>query len=115
MITRQQYLSSPFSLHHEYFLQFSNPVILGILKRAIFDSDKNWSVFNTRNLLWESVKSLKESTDPHFNDIPLRWWDDIANFIAPYINNTKLVELGEINSLSTRVCILKAIAREMIK
>jgi hypothetical protein len=99
MITRQQYLSSPSSLHHEYFLQFSNPVIRGILKRSIFDSDKK----------------LKESTDPHFNDIPLKWWDDIANFIAPYINNTKLVELGEINSLSTRVCILKAIAQEMIK
>jgi hypothetical protein len=97
MITRQEYLSSSSSLHQEYFLQFGNPVIRKMLESSI------------------SVDKLRESTDPYFNDIPLKWWDNLANYVDPYMDRKLLKEVGEINSLSVRVCTLKAIARDMVR
>ena len=95
IIHRNQYHTDP-SIHNEYFFQFANPIIRRILSNSI------------------TLEQLSESKDPHFNDIPLDRWDSIAKYITPYINNERLKEAGEFNSLSTRVCILKAIAKDIV-
>ena len=95
IIHRNQYHTDP-SIHDEYFLQFANPIIRRILSNSI------------------TVEQLRESKDPHFNDIPLDRWDSIAKYITPYINNERLKEAREFNSLSTRDCILKALAKDLV-
>ena len=97
-------------LHHTYYLQFSTPSAKTIVLNVI------------------GKEKLLNSKDEHLNDIPLHIWDNIAGFqfkgsemvrkptvILSFIYGKKLKEAKEGFSSSTAVCILKAVAREIIK
>ena len=79
------------NLHNDYYFQFATENTISILKNKI------------------GVSKIKESNDPHFNDIPLRQWDTLPGFV----NSAKLKEAGEIFTLSTKVCIYKSIAHKI--
>jgi len=51
---------------------------------------------------------ILQSTDEHFNDIPLRLWDLQDSLVRPLAYSKKLAW-----SLSDTVCVLKAIARKV--
>ena len=98
-MTREEYMSfagrRDLSLHREYFSQFVNDnVKISVL--ANYSKD-------------ELTKALEE--DEHLNGIPLRKWD---NMWCP-VSHLKLKEAGESWTLSTKVCILKEAARQIIE
>jgi len=101
VITRKQYLTNKVS-HDQYYGQpaFCTPEVKSMVARAI------------------GLKRILESTEPHFNDIPLRQWDDLHPAVILLVGNS----LREANgtggiygtggiSLSDTVCIAKAAAR----
>lgn len=92
MITRQEYMQGSINLHDTYFRQFVTDSVKQRVARVI------------------GVDRIKDSTDKHFNDIPLRLW--VSMF--PLGSQELRKQLGECNSFSTTVCIAKAAAR-MIK
>jgi hypothetical protein len=96
MITREEYMENSKELHWAYYGQF---VTDGIKNMVI-------SKFGIENL----VSSLKE--DKYMNNIPLKKWDDLVNFLPSYVW-AGLKNMGELNvkTLSNGVCILKAGAR----
>lgn len=55
-------------------------------------------------------KELLRSTDSHMNDLPLDKWDGQHFYVSRYAYNKIRVW-----SLSETVCVLKAMARQMIK
>jgi hypothetical protein len=103
-ITRKEYMENSTELHHAYFLQFSTEQT----KRFILNS-----------LKIEDIKEALVKGDKHLNNLKIPynrmgsgggwWWDD-----AP-INTSLLKELGEGNSQSTRTCVSKAVAKELVK
>ena len=94
-ITRKRYLSEP-GLFHAYFLQFGTAL--------------------SRNALCGefSPEELLASTDEHLNDLALARWDDLARRCYSLFDHAAIREAGEIYSLSTAVCTLKAQAKEQI-
>lgn len=90
MFTRSQYLDGVCT-HNEYYAQFVNEPILDCVKGRI------------------GVENIKKSTNKHFNDIPLRKWDDIIGITTTQQKLMK--ELGESYTIAVGVCILKAAAR----
>lgn len=81
--TRDDYMSKKCS-HHEYYLQ--------------------WVTEATKQLVLSRFKDrIKTSTNEHFNDIPLVEWDNLTPCLYHYPDN----------SLASKVCILKAAAREI--
>ena len=98
MITRKQYLANS-ELHHEYYSQFVTPAILKAVHLKLKDQIKN-------------------STDPHFNDIPLRDWDHLTLNMRLTMNvplREKMEECGDFYTLAGGVCILKAAATRLKK
>ena len=98
MITRQQYLADSANLHHTYYLQFAT------------------------ESTYKLVKSFVGGRD--YRSIPLRRWDSISELVRMSVNKTLLRSalLGSAEgyeypnygwSLSTSVCIAKAVAREL--
>ena len=88
-ITRKDYLENSAALHDDYFLQFSTTQIetlIGLITDQITKSD---------------CLSLEA--------IPLTTWDELATQIR--LCRAKLKSLGGVGSLSTRVCVLKAVAK----
>lgn len=88
-------------LHQEYYIQFATE--------------------RTRRLVAQTIGEARilASTDPHFNDIPLREWDIMEKRVKDTIDR-KLLGAAEgcepgsfIWSLSTAVCVAKCVAREM--
>lgn len=55
------------------------------------------------------AKRIKASTDPHFNDIPLKEWDSFAGRLPIAM---KLEALGDYLTLASIVCIAKEAARQ---
>ena len=51
---------------------------------------------------------IVNSTDPHFNDIELRYWDSLAPIV---LIKKSYKDLGLWDCLASRVCILKQAAR----
>ena len=108
MITRKQYMETKtvdgkrvtFDLHQAYFLQFATN--------------------RTRVLVLSGIGKdrILASTDPHFNDIPLKEWDDLNRQISETINQRLKGQAegfpeGKFGwSDSDSVCIAKAVARE---
>lgn len=91
--TRQQYLNQEVS-HQDYYAQYVTEEILARVKGRIGE------------------KTIKESTDPHFNDIPLQTWDKMSPFGREEFDlKKKLKENGDFFTLSAMVCIGKAAAR----
>lgn len=97
-MNRQEYMQSPSEAHHQYYLQFNNPALEGLVLHT-FGLDR-----------------LKEAyaTDKNLNNIPLRQWDDLFPVFQVLVDRRKTKELGEGMSLSTCVCILKNIAIHLI-
>ena len=96
MYTRKQYMDNEVS-HAEYYAQFGIHLIKLVGNRI-------------------GKKRILESSDPHFNDIPLREWDRLESSVRQLVG----CMIREYNgpkagvSLSDCVCAAKSAAR-MIK
>lgn len=95
-LTRKQYLADSSNLHHVYYMQFATPAMRGRVTATF------------------SPEELAASTDRHFNDIPLSRWDDLARASYPYFPHALIVQAGDFYSLSFGVCLLKAIAGDIV-
>ena len=95
MITRNDYLANSEKLHHDYYTQFATDD----LKRAVVQHI--------------GLDMIQASTDVHFNDIPLPRWDAMYPIFEMSANKDAMKAAGESMTLSTSVCVLKAIAREL--
>jgi hypothetical protein len=99
MFTRKQYMDGEVS-HNDYYGQF---VTDGVIQ--LFD--------------WALRDRIKKSIDPHFNDIPLRQWDQLAACLPKSVisvvcdANTSTHSGGRAYSLSDCVCVLKAAAKKV--
>ena len=102
--TRADYMraSDPDEAHRRYYAQFVTDSVLWLVSARI------------------GAARIRASTDPHFNDIPLRSWDALE----PAIRDLCLSRMGDINgrvdhnngiawSLSDAVCIAKEAARQI--
>lgn len=93
MITRQQYLADSANLHHTYYLQF------------------------TTESTYKLVKSFVGERD--YRSIPLHRWDSISELVRMSVNKTLLGRAEGYEypsygwSLSTSVCIAKAVAEDI--
>ena len=92
MITRMQYLKNEAS-HNEYYAQFVHAGVKNMVRLYIGES------------------AIRNSTDPHLNDIPLVKWDSLATNLSGV--SVKLHECGDYLTLATGVCILKEAARQI--
>jgi hypothetical protein len=90
--------------HHDYMIQFATNATRATVARVIGE------------------QRIKNSRDPHFNDIPLREWDALSNPTILAINRKAKIAANEFPnsdptklywSLSDGVCIAKACAREL--
>lgn len=98
LYTRKQYMDDSTGIdarsmeaHRKYFAQFVDERVISLVVRTI------------------GADAIKASTDPYMNDIPLRQWDRMHGCLTPAI---PLKSVGEINSISTTVCIAKEAARQ---
>jgi hypothetical protein len=91
IITRNDYMQDSKNLHIDYFFQFATESTKSILKSRI------------------GIDRIKKSENPHFNDIPLKLWDELPGFV----NSNKLKLAGESFTLSTKICIYKSIAHKI--
>ena len=92
LFTYQQYLNGECT-HQEYYDQFVTNYYIALLS---------------------SIKQrILNSKDKHLNDIELRTWDTLANFVT--ITKEHKDKYGLWNCLSSKVCILKAAARRIQK
>jgi len=93
MYTRKQYMNNEVS-HADYYAQFGIHLIKLVENRI-------------------GEKRILESSDPHFNDIPLREWDRLEHSVRQLVGGM----LREYNgpkagvSLSDCVCAAKSAAR----
>lgn len=102
-ITRADYMANAKELHHVYYLQFAT------------ESTKK---FILNSLTIEQIKEALNNGDEHLNKIKIPfnnigqggswWWDN-----AP-IKAELLKELGESNTPSTRTCVAKALAKNLV-
>lgn len=90
MKTRQEYLDGACT-HREYYAQFVTAQILNIVAARIGTTD------------------IQNSTNEHFNDIPLKQWDNLPILIPNHL----LKQTGEQNTLATKVCIAKEAAQQI--
>jgi hypothetical protein len=95
LFTHAQYMSSPNpESHRRYFAQFVNKSVkLYVISRI-------------------GLKTILESKDEHFNDICLKQWDNLTYFL-PNIQEIRFKTVGDFNSLSNGVCILKEAAKQI--
>ena len=91
IIDRKDYISGKVS-HREWYAQFVTNETKDRISRII------------------GKDRIKASTDPHFNDIPLREWDAIVH---TYGVTKRIREAGDYPTLSNGVCILKEAARQI--
>jgi hypothetical protein len=91
MFTRSQYMNKEVS-HQEYYAQFCNQWVFALVERNI------------------GLDVILASKDPHFNDIPLLWWDRLEDNIRAMVGSKIRQAEGQC-SLSDCVCTAKAAAR----
>ena len=93
MITRKDYMADSANLHHSYHLQFATQSTYSLIKAFIAGRD--------------------------YNSIPLYSWDRISEMVRRTVDKKLLSEAEGYEypkygwSLSTSVCIAKAVAREL--
>ena len=93
MITRKNYMLDGANLHHSYYLQFATPSTYSLIKAFVGESD--------------------------YNTIPLHSWDRISERVKASVDKRLLGSAEGYEypkyawSLSTSVCIAKAVAREL--
>ena len=56
---------------------------------------------------------IRNSQDPHLNDIALKEWDALMPEVCIRVDSGKLMRCNEHWSLSTAVCIAKEAARQL--
>ena len=96
MKTRKEYMAGKIT-HDEYYSQFVGDEVIHLVKRGIGE------------------ENIKNSIDPHFNDIPLRRWDRLSSALRLQAGKAVGMANGTGGvSLSDMVCVAKAAAR-MIK
>ena len=98
MFTRKDYLDGKCT-HSEYYSQYVENTDAKGLVLAFWD---------------EKTLSEAYEKDEHLNSLSIKDWDDLANrlTIGPCLTFS---ELGDMNTLSSRVCVLKEAARQIIK
>ena len=98
MFTRKEYLDGKCT-HSEYYSQY------------VENTDAKGLVLS----FWDE-KTLFEAyeKDEHLNTLSIKSWDELAErlTIGPWLTFS---ELGDMNTLSNRVCVLKEAARQIIK
>ena len=95
MFTRQDYLNDVCT-HQQYYGQFVNSTIAGIVLRSIGE------------------KTIAASTDLHFNDIDLALWDQLYYAVKSNVDPEMLSLTKEQMTLGTAVCIAKSAAKAII-
>lgn len=98
MFTRKDYLDGKCT-HSEYYSQYVESTDAKDLVLTFWDE----------KTLFEAYKK-----DKYLNSLPIKDWYDLANrmIIGPKLTFS---ELGDMNTLSSRVCVLKEAARQIIK
>lgn len=95
---RSEYMAScaeDKTAHRRYYGQFVGPYVISLVRRIVGD------------------ERLLKSTDPHFNDIPLRVWDMCVNMIPASVGRD-MKEQGDYLTLAGGVCVLKEAARQFV-
>ena len=93
MITRKDYMADSANLHHSYYLQFATQSTHSLIKAFVAGRD--------------------------YNSIPLHQWDRISEGVRMSVDKKLLSKAEGYQypkygwSLSTSVCIAKAVAREL--
>ena len=93
MITRKDYMTDSANLHHSYYLQFATESTYSLIKTFVGGRD--------------------------YDSIPLHQWDRISESVRMSVDKKLLSEAEGYEypkyawSLSTSVCIAKAVAREL--
>ena len=99
LMTRKQYMENSSENFRAYYGQFVTQSAIDFVKRNI------------------GIKKLKESKDPHFNDIIKHSNGGAGGWIwdhTPF--NIELArKLGECNSMATHTCIGKEAARQILE
>ena len=96
MFTREQYMNKEVS-HQEYYAQFVTPNVMHFVRNAIGEGP------------------IRDSQDPHFNDIPLERWDKLHPYILSLVGWKISKANGRVGvALCDTVCVAKA-AAEMIR
>ena len=96
-MTRKEYLElSGTAAFHQYYGQFVTPYVEGVVRRHIGED------------------RIRASKDVHFNDIPLKLWDELV----PLVRHVISVRNEEINgtrvvSICECVCTLKTAAHNI--
>lgn len=83
-------------LHRRYYGQFVDDRVRALVQRHF------------------GLARLVESTDPHFNDIPLSSWDRLAALL-PADMDTRLRAQGDCLSPMAATCILKEAATQLVR
>lgn len=93
MITRKDYMADSANLHHSYYLQFATKSTYSLIKAFVGERD--------------------------YNSISLRNWDSMSEMVRASVDKKLLSEAEGYQypryawSLSTSICIAKAVAREL--
>jgi len=98
MHSRQDFMTGKVTFH-DYYNQYVTPEIKAIVENGIKD--------------YEFKSHVRQTKNPHLNDIPLHKWDRMVPYI-PRSTREQLKQAGDWLSLAVGVCILKAAARQII-
>lgn len=94
-MTREEYMQQSRdngqAAHREYYGQFVNENTISQVVRCI------------------GADRIKNSTNPHFNDIELKKWDDLTRFL---IIAKPFKAVGDIATLTGLVCVAKEAAMQ---
>lgn len=82
--------------HRRYYAQFVTPEVRLLLTRFF------------------PVHELLSSTDPHFNDLPLRRWDAAVCWLPKAVGDSMRAQ-GDYLTLGGGVCVLKEAARQAVE
>lgn len=98
--THAQYMAAPYnpgnySAHRRYYAQFVSPAVVSRVVSAI------------------GADELRQSCDPHFNDISLHRWDAVARNLGPL--PVSFASLGDFTTLGGLVCVAKEAARQYVE
>lgn len=96
-MTRNEYLQQSHdngeSAHRAYFGQFVNTWLINFVVSRI------------------GADRIKKSTNPHFNDIPLKEWDNLTHSL-PQFMQCSFKSKGDYATLAGLVCVAKEAAKQ---
>lgn len=94
--TREDYIDKKACSHREFYSQFVTEGVISLVKRTI------------------GVKRIVNSVEGSFNDIPLRLWDSVGDWIVQNVSVRKLILQAD-NAVYTMygVCIAKEAAAQI--